>query len=64
MSQVLPFCSEETLTILEANLGSMPTVTTLLNEGLDAKVRKVLQYKQGCQQKLDISSKRARMLLL
>ncbi|MEW5300095.1 MAG: hypothetical protein WDW36_003050 [Sanguina aurantia] len=33
--QVLPFCSEETLTILEANLGSMPTITKLLNDGLN-----------------------------
>lgn len=37
--QVLPFCSEETLTILEANLGSMPTITKLLNDGLNATVR-------------------------
>ena len=32
--QILPFCSEETLVTLETNLGSMPSVTQLLNSGL------------------------------
>lgn len=36
-AQVLPFCSEETLQILERNLGSLPSVTQLLNEGLTAQ---------------------------
>ncbi|KAG1675967.1 hypothetical protein FOA52_014211 [Chlamydomonas sp. UWO 241] len=34
--QVLPFCTEETLTTLEANLAAMGSVTTLLNDGLSA----------------------------
>ncbi|GLC33131.1 hypothetical protein PLESTB_000367000 [Pleodorina starrii] len=35
--QILPFCSEETLVQLESNLSSMPTITTLLNEGCSAQ---------------------------
>lgn len=36
-SQVLPFCSEETLEILEKNLGSLPSITNMLNDGLSAQ---------------------------
>ncbi|KAL6759151.1 heat shock protein Hsp33 [Haematococcus lacustris] len=32
--QVLPFCSDETLEQLETNLSGLPSVTTLLNQGL------------------------------
>jgi molecular chaperone Hsp33 len=31
---VLPFCSDETLDVLEANLGTLPSMTQLLNAGL------------------------------
>jgi len=31
---VLPFCSDETLDQLEANLVGMPSMTQLLNQGL------------------------------
>jgi molecular chaperone Hsp33 len=34
--QILPFCSEETLTILEQNLSSLPSMTAMLNQGLSA----------------------------
>lgn len=37
LPQVLPFCSEETLSQLEANLGTLPSVTTMLNQGLTAQ---------------------------
>lgn len=33
-NQVLPFCSDETLDQLEANLGTLPSMTQLLNAGL------------------------------
>lgn len=33
MIQVLPFCSDETLAALEANLNGMPSVTAMLNSG-------------------------------
>ena len=33
--QCLPFVSDETLTLLERNLTSLPPITTLLSEGLD-----------------------------
>lgn len=32
--QVLPFCSEETLSLLEANLAGIPSVTQMLNSGM------------------------------
>ena len=32
-SQILPFCSEETLSQLEANLASLPSITQLLLDG-------------------------------
>ena len=35
--QILPFCSEETLQVLETNLGTMPTVTQMLNSGMTAQ---------------------------
>lgn len=34
--QILPFCSEETLSQLETNLGTMPSITKMLNDGLGA----------------------------
>uniref|UniRef100_A0A7S0S3N7 Uncharacterized protein n=1 Tax=Chlamydomonas leiostraca TaxID=1034604 RepID=A0A7S0S3N7_9CHLO len=34
MVQVLPFCSEETLEQLEKNLGALPSVTTMLSQGM------------------------------
>ncbi len=34
--QILPFCSEETLTTLEGNLAKLPSVTQMLNDGLTA----------------------------
>ncbi|KXZ51013.1 hypothetical protein GPECTOR_14g254 [Gonium pectorale] len=34
--QILPFCSEETLEVLEKNLTTMPSITTMLNDGLTA----------------------------
>ncbi|GFR50554.1 hypothetical protein Agub_g12828 [Astrephomene gubernaculifera] len=36
MIQVLPFCSEETLARVEANLQALPPISTLLNEGSSA----------------------------
>jgi len=36
-SQVLPFCSEETLEQLERNLSTLPSVTEMLNSGLSAQ---------------------------
>ncbi|GIL44968.1 hypothetical protein Vafri_2407 [Volvox africanus] len=35
--QILPFCSEETLAQLEQNLTSMPTITTMLNDGMSVQ---------------------------
>lgn len=32
--QILPFCSEETLEILEKNLTGLPSVTNMLNAGM------------------------------
>ncbi|KAF5841293.1 Hsp33 protein-domain-containing protein [Dunaliella salina] len=34
---ILPFCSEETLERLEQNLSTMPTVSTMLNQGMSAQ---------------------------
>ena len=34
--QILPFCSEETLTTLEQNLAALPSMTQMLNKGLSA----------------------------
>ncbi|EFJ46221.1 hypothetical protein VOLCADRAFT_62890 [Volvox carteri f. nagariensis] len=35
--QILPFCSEETLAQLEQNLTTMPTITTMLNDGMSVQ---------------------------
>jgi molecular chaperone Hsp33 len=35
--QILPFCSEETLEILERNLSGLPSVSAMLNDGLSAQ---------------------------
>lgn len=35
--QVLPFASDETLTELEKNIGSLPSITEMLQQGLDAR---------------------------
>ena len=35
--QMLPFCSDESIGILERNLAAMPSVTRMIKDGLDAE---------------------------
>ena len=35
--QILPFCSEETLSQLEKNITTMPSVTAMLNSGMTVR---------------------------